>query len=86
MIDPDAALPSIEEADEMDISTSNNWSSEDDQRLVELVLDKFRLSRRELDACARRLGKDSASVGQRWQALVGEGNVGLRLSRNQPWM
>ena len=84
-MNPDTALPSIEETDEMDTPKSN-WSSEDDQQLVGLVLNKFKLSRRELDACARHLGKDSASVDQRWQALVGEGNVGLRFSRNQPWM
>lgn len=83
MVDPDAALPSVEEADE----SSPEWSTDDDQRLVDLVLDNFKPSRREWDLCARRLGRDSASVGRRWQALVGEGNVGLRgrLPRNQIW-
>ncbi|KAL3463965.1 hypothetical protein BJX64DRAFT_255970 [Aspergillus heterothallicus] len=79
LFNPDAALPSIEEstnpappADDM------SWSTDDDQRLVEMVLEKFQLSKRDWDECARRMGKDHASVGQRWQALVGEGNVGLR--------
>ncbi|KAL4940724.1 hypothetical protein BDV06DRAFT_196019 [Aspergillus oleicola] len=78
-LDPDAALPSIEESDEPAPETAPQpWSTDDDQRLVELVLEKFQLSQRDWDECARRMGKDHASVGQRWQALLGEGNVGLR--------
>ncbi|KAL4792360.1 hypothetical protein BDV19DRAFT_368673 [Aspergillus venezuelensis] len=83
-LDPDAALPSIEESDELapeNTSTDQLWSSDDDQRLVELVLEKFQLSQHDWDECARRMGKDHASVGQRWQALLGEGNVGLRRGR-----
>ncbi|RDW74319.1 uncharacterized protein DSM5745_06981 [Aspergillus mulundensis] len=81
---PDAALPSIEEqqkhpeSDEVASTDDNDWTTDDDQRLVELVLAKFQLSQRDWDECARRMGKDHASVGQRWQVLVGEGNVGLR--------
>ncbi|RLM00929.1 hypothetical protein CFD26_108777 [Aspergillus turcosus] len=70
--DPDAALPSIEE------SGPDSWTSEDDRQLVEVVLEKFQLSKRDWDDCARRLGKDQDSVGRRWEALIGEGNVGLR--------
>ncbi|KAL4916802.1 hypothetical protein BDW62DRAFT_185250 [Aspergillus aurantiobrunneus] len=80
--DPDAALPSIEESDESAMPTDNQpWSTDDDQRLVEIVLEKFQLSKQDWDECARRMGKDHASVGQRWQALIGEGNVGLRRGR-----
>ncbi|OJD09596.1 hypothetical protein ACJ73_10200, partial [Blastomyces percursus] len=59
-------------------STTSDWTSEDDKRLVELVLEKLKLSRRDWNECARRMGKDHDSVGRRWRALVGEGNVGLR--------
>ncbi|KAL5337153.1 hypothetical protein BJX70DRAFT_370448 [Aspergillus crustosus] len=79
---PDAALPSIEKSTSEHTPTLPSdplsWTSDDDQRLVELVLDKFQLSQNDWDECARRMGKDHASVGQRWQALIGEGNVGLR--------
>lgn len=79
--DPDAALPSVEEAGESNNSDSTSWTAEDDQRLVEVVLEKFQLSQQDWDECAQRVGKDHASVGRRWQALVGEGNVGLRRGR-----
>lgn len=61
--------------------SSSEWTSEDDGRLVELVLDKLRLSKRDWNDCARKMGKDNDSVGRRWKALVGEGNVGLRRGR-----
>ncbi|KAL4884131.1 hypothetical protein BJY04DRAFT_182915 [Aspergillus karnatakaensis] len=79
---PDAPLPSIEVSEptpsQPQPSDPLAWSSDDDQRLVELVLAKFQLSQQDWDDCARRMGKDHASVGQRWNALLGEGNVGLR--------
>ncbi|KAL6233855.1 hypothetical protein BDW75DRAFT_214104 [Aspergillus navahoensis] len=83
---PDAALPSIEEPVLEPVSEpsepvptdSSQWTSDDDDRLVQLVLEKFQLSQRDWDECARRMGKDYASVGQRWEVLIGEGNVGLR--------
>ncbi|KAL4890358.1 hypothetical protein BDV59DRAFT_184863 [Aspergillus ambiguus] len=90
--DPDAALPSIEEAEEPAVP-DDAWTTDDDQRLVEIVLEKFQLSQRDWDECARRIGKDNASVGRRWQALVGDGNVGLRRGRrmvrgrlNESWL
>ncbi|KAK2768152.1 hypothetical protein FQN54_000004 [Arachnomyces sp. PD_36] len=57
---------------------TSDWSADDDQRLIELVLEKLNLSRRDWDECARLMGKDQDSVGRRWKALVGEGNIGLR--------
>lgn len=61
--------PSIDDA---------GWSIDDDRVLVEMVLEKLRLSKRDWNDCARRLGKDKDSLGRRWSLLVGEGNVGLR--------
>ncbi|KAB8236014.1 hypothetical protein BDV23DRAFT_143764 [Aspergillus alliaceus] len=78
-LDPDAPLPSIEETEET--PSDDPWNADDDQRLVELVLEKFQLSKRDWEDCARRMGKDDVSVGRRWQALIGEGNVGLRRGR-----
>ncbi|KAE8349827.1 hypothetical protein BDV28DRAFT_140388 [Aspergillus coremiiformis] len=76
---PDTAMPSIEETEEP--SSEDPWTTDDDQRLVELVLEKFQLSQRDWADCARRMGKDDVSVGRRWQALMGEGHVGLRRGR-----
>lgn len=55
-----------------------NWTAADDRLLVETVLGKLKLSKREWNDCARRLGKDKDTLGKRWKMLVVEGNVGLR--------
>ncbi|KAI5926115.1 hypothetical protein F4810DRAFT_655354 [Camillea tinctor] len=55
-----------------------NWSLEDDRILVELVLEKLKLSKEEWQDCARSLGKDRNSLGRRWKSLVNGGNVGLK--------
>ncbi|KAJ6165678.1 hypothetical protein N7485_008922 [Penicillium canescens] len=82
-IDPDAPLPSIEITEEPSSSSpadqSNIWTQEQDQRLLELVLEKLRLSQREWDECARQMGRDN--IADRWNSLVGEGRVGLRPRR-----
>ncbi|KAM4059423.1 MYB-like protein [Hirsutella rhossiliensis] len=54
------------------------WSADDDRILVELVLDKLRLSKTEWQDCARSLGKDRHSVGRRWKSLMAKGDVGLK--------
>jgi hypothetical protein len=54
------------------------WSLEDDRILVELVLDKLRLSKAEWQDCARSLGKDRHSVGRRWKSLMAHGDVGVK--------
>ncbi|KAJ5461592.1 uncharacterized protein N7458_003144 [Penicillium daleae] len=78
-IDPDAVLPSIEAPDEPSETASEDWAAEEDQRLIEVVLEKFRLSQQEWDECARQVGRrNGADIGQRWRCLVGEGRVGLR--------
>jgi hypothetical protein len=55
-----------------------NWTTDDDRLLVETVLEKLKLSKREWNECAQRLGKDKDSLGKRWKMLVVKGNVGLR--------
>lgn len=54
------------------------WSTEEDRILVELVLEKLKLSKEEWQDCARSLGKDRGSVGKRWKSLMGGGEVGLK--------
>ncbi|EKV12402.1 U4/U6.U5 tri-snRNP-associated protein 2 [Penicillium digitatum] len=79
-VDPDAPLPSIEVTEEhAPSSVPQEWTAEGDQHLLELVLEKFRLSQQEWDECARQMGR--SHVGPRWQTLVGEGRVGLRPRR-----
>ena len=55
-----------------------DWTVDDDRMLVETMLEKLKLPKREWNDCARRLGKDKDSLGRRWNMLVVEGNVGLR--------
>ncbi|KAJ5280210.1 hypothetical protein N7478_005582 [Penicillium angulare] len=77
-LDPDAPLPSIEESQEPTTSPSDEWTVEEDQQLMDLVLEKFRLSQQEWDECARRMGRrNHTAVGQRWNSLIGKGRVGL---------
>ncbi|CAJ2513839.1 Uu.00g019580.m01.CDS01 [Anthostomella pinea] len=55
-----------------------NWSKEDDRILVELVLEKLKLTKSDWQECARNLGKDRASIGRRWKSLMVNGDVGLK--------
>ena len=64
-------------------TSTSNWSAPDDRALVALVLSKMKLSRREWNECARRLGRDREGVGARWRTLVGEGRVGMRKERER---
>lgn len=54
------------------------WSAEDDRILVELVLEKLKLSKSEWHDCARNLGKDRHTVNRRWKSLLMKGEVGLK--------
>ncbi|KAL6896161.1 hypothetical protein HDV57DRAFT_512615 [Trichoderma longibrachiatum] len=54
------------------------WSVEDDRVLVELVLEKLKLSKLEWQDCARSLGKDRHSVNRRWKSLVMNGDIGVK--------
>lgn len=84
---PQIILPSIEIEDtDTNANASKDktdWTAEEDEQLVDMVLEKFRLTKSDWEECARRIGKDDASVGKRWQALLGEGNIGLRRGSGQ---
>ncbi|KAK3310357.1 uncharacterized protein B0T15DRAFT_35132 [Chaetomium strumarium] len=54
------------------------WSTEEDRILVELVLEKLKLTKSDWQDCARSLGKDRGSVGRRWKSLMINGEVGLK--------
>ncbi|MCJ1434079.1 hypothetical protein MMC27_003445 [Xylographa pallens] len=79
--------PPLQNDDEVCESNSEanigEWDSEDDSVLVDLVLDKLRLSKRDWEECARVLGTDGGSLGRRWKELVGDGEVGLRFRRGR---
>jgi hypothetical protein len=78
-IDADTPMPSIEVTECAPALDQDVWTPQEDQDLIELVLEKCRLSRAEWDECARQMGR--RGVGHRFQALVGEGCVGLRPRR-----
>ena len=67
-------------AESVEDTTEGNdeWSTEDDRILVELVLEKLKLTKSDWQDCARSLGKDRQSVGRRWNSLMGAGEVGLK--------
>lgn len=76
---PSGAQPGHASNDESwTVDEFGNWTAADDRLLVQTVLEKLKLSKREWNDCARRLGKDKDTLGKRWKMLVVEGNVGLR--------
>jgi len=78
---PGEVLESVESAEGRDgngRAEREEWSTEEDRILVELVLEKLKLSKEEWQDCARSLGKDRGSVGKRWKSLMGAGEVGLK--------
>ncbi|KAI5463049.1 hypothetical protein BGZ63DRAFT_402390 [Mariannaea sp. PMI_226] len=54
------------------------WSVDDDRVLVELILEKLKLSKAEWQDCARHLGRDSDALSRRWKSLMLNGDVGLK--------
>ncbi len=62
---------------------TGEWSTEEDRLLVELVLEKLKLTKSDWQDCARSLGKDRGSVGRRWKSLMGGGEVGLKRTRGR---
>ncbi|CAK7566293.1 MAG: hypothetical protein SEPTF4163_004232 [Sporothrix epigloea] len=56
------------------------WSIEDDRMLVELVLEKLKLSKKEWQDCARSLGKERHNLARRWKSLMLHGDIGLKPS------
>ncbi|EGS17944.1 uncharacterized protein CTHT_0059570 [Thermochaetoides thermophila DSM 1495] len=59
-------------------SDGSTWSIEEDRVLVELVLEKLKLSKEDWQDCARSLGKDRSSLGRRWKSLMINGDIGLK--------
>ncbi|KAK3945276.1 hypothetical protein QBC46DRAFT_114838 [Diplogelasinospora grovesii] len=59
------------------------WSTEEDRILVELVLEKLKLTKSDWQDCARSLGKDRGSVGRRWKSLMINGDIGLKRSSSR---
>ncbi|KAI1815202.1 hypothetical protein GGS20DRAFT_584778 [Poronia punctata] len=67
------------EGTELDLEEDGElWSIEDDRVLVELVIEKLRLSKTEWQECARRVGKGEHGVERRWKSLLRMGDVGVR--------
>ena len=71
-------LPSVEGSGETSREREGEWTTEEDRLLVELVLEKLKLTKSDWQDCARSLGKDRGSVGKRWKSLMGNGDVGLK--------
>ncbi|KAF5602295.1 DNA-binding protein [Fusarium subglutinans] len=63
---------------EEDSSDEEDWSAEDDRILIEIVLEKLRLSKAEWQDCARNLGRDRHAVDRRWKTLLLNGDIGLK--------
>ncbi|CEI65051.1 hypothetical protein FVEN_g11888 [Fusarium venenatum] len=59
-------------------SDDEDWNAEDDRVLIEIVLEKLRLSKAEWQDCARNLGRDRHAVDRRWKTLLLNGDVGLK--------
>ncbi|KAI0111419.1 hypothetical protein F4814DRAFT_354523 [Daldinia grandis] len=75
---------SMVEGTEVEVEADGEqWSKEDDRILVELVLEKLKLSKTDWQDCARSLGKDRGSIGRRWRSLMINGDVGLKPSRSR---
>ncbi|KAM3457877.1 hypothetical protein MY5147_001329 [Beauveria neobassiana] len=55
-----------------------DWTVEDDRLLVELVLEKLKLSKADWQDCARTLGRDRHALTRRWKSLVLDDDVGLK--------
>lgn len=68
----------FQESNESREEKEEEWTNEDDRMLVELVLEKLKLSKSEWQDCARSLGRERGNVGRRWKSLVGAGEIGVR--------
>ncbi|KAF4979273.1 hypothetical protein FZEAL_4472 [Fusarium zealandicum] len=61
-----------------DEAQDDEWNSEDDRVLIEIVLEKLKLSKAEWQDCARSLGRDRHAVDRRWKSLLLNGDIGLK--------
>ncbi len=79
-LNPERAGPVAESAGtDVEVEADGEaWSTEEDRMLVELVLEKLKLTKSDWQDCARSLGKDRGSVGRRWKSLMINGDVGLK--------
>lgn len=73
----ETVLESVESA-HSNLGYNGEWSTEEDRLLVELVLEKLKLTKSDWQDCARSLGKDRGSVGRRWKSLMSAGEIGLK--------
>lgn len=65
--------------DDTTIDACGEWTEEDDRVLVEVVLEKLRLTKNEWAECARSIGKgDKNDVARRWKSLMLGGEVGIK--------
>jgi len=71
------------QAQEGEVVERDEWSTEEDRILVELVLEKLKLTKSDWQDCARSLGKDKYSVGKRWKSLMERGDIGLKKRRSR---
>ncbi|KAF7524268.1 hypothetical protein G7054_g11487 [Neopestalotiopsis clavispora] len=74
---PDSEQTQSDEEVEVE-ADGERWSTEEDRMLVELILEKLKLSKNDWQDCARSLGKDRSSIGRRWKSLMVNGDVGLK--------
>jgi hypothetical protein len=54
------------------------WSVEQDRKLVEVIIARFKLTPEDMEDCARSLGKGPGCVERRWKSLVMNGDVVLK--------
>ncbi|KAL2886731.1 DNA-binding protein [Ceratocystis lukuohia] len=75
-----SVFDSISTASTYDASNSDteDWTDEDDDALIDIVLKKLRLSRQEWHECARTLGRNRSTISQRWKSLLMGGEIGLK--------
>ena len=78
------ALEPQSQSDQDDSEQDDLWTTEDDRILIEIVLEKLKLSESDWLDCARSLGKRKGSAGRRWQSLMEDGSIGLRKPRGHP--
>ena len=64
-----------------DVKDKESWTVHDDADLVTVVLEKMKLSRHDWEECATMLGAkgEGISLGKRFQWLMTEGDIGLKM-------
>lgn len=80
---PDASEVEVSKGTNVEVGErGDQWSLEDDHKLVEVVLEKVKnmdLSSEVWDDCVRNLpGRDQSSVSLRWRSLLNRDKIGLQ--------